>query len=346
MTSKRARAPRPKRLKLPSEVPLDDGAREGTDAWREIDGVAFCHWDRWLLRLSLEEPEGLTSIARELRMRTREPHRSRDVAEALLAQVADLGTRLARLGRAPDDVLDRVERESTWLREKAFRRVWHATSIRRTEAMLRTPRNLLEARAREENWTAFPVSPGPYFARLGAIYGGGYFDYRGVEIVGVQLELEGERMLAAASSDDEVLAIRRAIVGAFIEAMAHVDDSGGELAQRFREQENAYLEHLGRGYLGRPGILVDLLELAIWEDYGLFRQLDAFVGQLPEPAADLAVRELARIIAELRVAELEYQQEEARRLRRLVLESAAALGPDANEEHGEPASGAPRVSGA
>lgn len=41
MTSRRARAPRPKRLKLASEVPLDDGAREGNDAWREIEGVAF-----------------------------------------------------------------------------------------------------------------------------------------------------------------------------------------------------------------------------------------------------------------------------------------------------------------
>lgn len=207
--------------------------------------------------------------------------------------------------------------------------------------MLRTPRNLLEARAREGNWTAFPVSPGPYFARLGAIYRGGYFDYRAVEVVGLQLELEGDRMLAAASSDDEGLAIRRALVGAFVEAMAHVDDSGGELAERFREHENAYLAHLGRGYLARPGILVDLLELAIWEDYGLFHHLDAFLRRLPEPAADLAMRELARIIAELRCTELEYQQEKARRLRRLVLESAAALGSEADGERDEPASGAP-----
>jgi hypothetical protein len=50
------REPRPT---PPTEVPLDDGAREGTDAWREIGGVRFCHWDRWLLRLALDEPEGL-----------------------------------------------------------------------------------------------------------------------------------------------------------------------------------------------------------------------------------------------------------------------------------------------
>ncbi len=234
MSSKRSRAPR---VKLPSQVPLDDGTRNGTEAWREIGGIAFCHWDRWLLRLSLEEPEGLVSIAREFRRRARDARRLRDVAEALLAQVNDLEVRLAKLGRLPTDLLEPVERESTWLRDKAFRRVWHATSIHRTEAMLRTPRNLLEARAREGNWAAFPLSPGRYFTRLDAIYRNRYFDHRGVGLVVLQLEHEGDRMIAAASSEDERLAIRRAVLGASIEAMPHVDDSDSDLGDDFREQE-------------------------------------------------------------------------------------------------------------
>jgi hypothetical protein len=109
VSGKRVRAPR---VKLASEIPLDDGTRKGTEAWRDVDGVSFCHWDRWLLR-----------------------------------------------------------------RDKAFRRVWHAKSIYRTEAMERTPRKMLEARARDGGWGAFPVSPAPYFARLDACYRGGYFDY-------------------------------------------------------------------------------------------------------------------------------------------------------------------------
>ncbi len=31
------------------------------------------------------------------------------------------------------------------------------------------------------------------------------------------------------------------------------------------------------GYVERPGILRDLLELATWEDYGLFLHIDAFL---------------------------------------------------------------------
>jgi len=324
LTSKRSRTPR---VKLPSEIPLDDGTRNGTEAWREIDGIAFCHWDRWLLRASLEEPEGLASVAREFRRRTREDRRLQEVAEALLAQVNDLEVRLIKLGRLPGDVLEPLERESTWLRDKAFRRVWHATSIRRTEAMLRTPRNLLEARAREGNWAAFPVSPARYFARLRAIYRHGYFDHRGAGLVVLQLEHEGDRMIAAASSDDERLAIRRAILGACIDAMAHVDDSDADLAEHFHEQEQAYLVCV-LGHVERPGILRDLLELATWEDYGLFLHIDAFLGALPEAAADLAMRELARIIAELRGADLAYQGKKARRLRGLVLASAAVLRSD------------------
>ena len=319
----RSKRPRVPRVKLPSEIPLDDGTRNGTEPWRDVDWIAFCHWDRWLLRLSLEEPEGLASIAREFRRRARDQRRQREVAEAMLAQVADLASRLTRLGRAPAEVLDAVERESAWLRDKAFRRVWHATSIYRTQAMEQTPRKMLEARARGGNWEAFSVSPRPYFARLEALYRGGYFDYRGVGLVVLQLEIEGDRMLMLATSDDERLAVGRAILGACIDAMAHIDDSGCDLGEHFREREQQYLDAV-RPYVERPGILRDLLELSIWEDYGLFHHVHAFLGQLSEAAADVAVRELARIIGELREAGLDYRLGRARRLRALVLKSAGA----------------------
>lgn len=201
----------------------------------------------------------------------------------MLAQLVDLEARIAQLGRSPKDVLDEVEQASKWLHDKAFRRVWHSGPLHRTEAMTRTPRNVLEARASEGNWAAFPVLPAPYFARLRAIYQHGYADYRGVGLVVLLLRLEGEKMLAASTSDDEALAVRRAIVGAAIEAMAHVDDSGDELGQHFRDEEEAFLAHL-RAYLDRPGIVRELLELATWEDYGLFRHLDDFLHRLPERA--------------------------------------------------------------
>jgi hypothetical protein len=105
--------------------------------------------------------------------------------------------------------------------------------------------------------------------------------------------------------------------------MAHVDDSGCDLGEHFREREQQYLDAV-QPYIERPGVLRDLLELATWEDYGLCHHVDAFLGQLSESAGDLAVRELAQIIGELREAGLDYQLGRARRLRSLVLGSVAA----------------------
>lgn len=219
---------------------------------------------------------------------------------------------------------------STWLRNKAFRRVWHATSIYKTEAMELTPRKMLEAHAHAGNWAAFPVSPRPYFARLGSLYRGGYFDYRGVALVVLQLEIEGDRMMMAAISDDERLAIRRAVLAACIEAMAHVDDSGGDLGDHFREREQQYLDAV-RPYVGRPGVLRNLLELVVWEDYGLFDHVHGFLGQMTEPVGDLAIREPTQIISKLRETELEYQLEKARRFLGHVLETAGSRGVSTSE---------------
>jgi hypothetical protein len=117
-------------------VPLDDGARRGTDPWRQIEGVPFCHWDRWLLRLALDEPEGLRGIERSLRRRTSALNAPDVEAEALLAQLADLEARLTALGRMPATALDDIERASTWLHAKALRRVWHAASFCRELAKI------------------------------------------------------------------------------------------------------------------------------------------------------------------------------------------------------------------
>lgn len=101
--------PRPKSA---ADVPLDDGPRDGSEPWRAIDGVQFCHWDRWLLRLAATEPQGLDTIAREFRTRANgRAGVDTTTAEVMLAQVVDLRARLERIGRPPDAVLDGEERQ-------------------------------------------------------------------------------------------------------------------------------------------------------------------------------------------------------------------------------------------
>jgi hypothetical protein len=338
-----SRKPRPPRPTPPTERPLDDGPRDGTERWRSVDGVAFCHWDRWLLCLALTEPRGLASIASKFRGRAARHGWEGSSAEAMLAQIADLEARLGRLRLTPASALDDEERASEWLRKKAFKRVWHDGPHRATEAMRRTPRALLMQRALRGNWSGFPSSPAPHADALSAVVGKGWYDYRGTGLVVTLLELKAEErqrtagglfesltQLHTENGDFERLALHRAALTVAIEAMEQVDDSHGEMAEFFREHERAYLA-LVRQYAATPGLLRDLLELAVWEDYGLFEGLEGFLSTLPELHADQALRELARILAELRREGLNYPLGKAIRLRR-VLVSAADDAPDDGEQ--------------
>jgi hypothetical protein len=316
----------PQRLREPTDVPLDDGPRDGTEHWREIEGIPFCHWDRWLLRLALTEADGLRGMARQFRKRGAKDGR-RASAEALQAQALNLDERLAGLGLRPTDVLDQVEQTSKWLHDKAFRRVWHASSIRETCAMRQTPRAVLRERALRGNWNRFTVSPAPFASELAAILGNDRYDYRTTGVVVGLLHTASRRMLLAARADPDRLAVHRAVLTVAIDAMEQVDDSHAEMAEFFRTHERPYRE-LIRARAESRELWRDLLDLVIWEDYGLFDGIDDFLRELPEAYADIAIRELASIIAELRRAGLEYQLEKACGLRSAVVAVANELIAD------------------
>lgn len=310
--------PRPPRPIKPEDIPLDDGPREGTDPWKDLNGVPFCHWDRWLLRLAIDEPDGLASIAAELRSRIRARPTQSSTPEALLAQVVDLQARLAATGRTPTDLLDDTERSSKWLLSKASRRVWDAHSVRCTPAMLRTPRKVFAERARTGNWGEFPVSPVEAFSHFASIAAAASFDGRGTALTLRTLEMKTLALLDQARTDAEVLAVHRAVLGACVDEVARGDESGDDLGSFFREQEELYFALLPR-YADRPGILRDLVEFATWEDYGLFTRVASFLAAQPRAVRDLANAQLAALIADLAAADLEYAHGKATRLR-------AALG--------------------
>jgi hypothetical protein len=320
----------------PTERPLDDGPRNGTELWREVQGIMFCHWDRWLLRLALAEPTGLAALAHEFEHRR--THRDgRDAAEALLAQVRDLEARLARVGRTPATLLDATEQASEWLRKKAVKRVLESPPHAYTRAMRETPRRVLDARALRGHWPELPVSPAPFEAALGPVgVMTGYAEWWATAGIAEGLDFEIERIARTTACDDERLALYRAAITVLIETMARVDDSGADISRVFEGVERMYLP-LARAAAARPGILRDLLELVVWEDYGLFQHAEDFLRALPEPLADMALRELREIIAELHREGLDYPLDKARRLRRAVVASADGLAledePDADSRH-------------
>jgi hypothetical protein len=303
----------------PAERPLDDGMRYGPEMWREIDGVAFCHWDRWLLKLALTELDGLDGIARHFRQRLRSQRGRNDQSEAMLTQIEDLRIRLGLASRTPETVLDEEERASDWLRKKAEKRIWHGYINYYTDAMCNTPRRRLLARALRGHWARFPVSPASFEPELRRVVGeSGYYDYRAAGPLARLLELHIDLLEGTAASELERMAVHRAAMTVIIETMDRVDDSLADMSELFAASERAYLE-LARGAARRDGLLRDLLELAIWEDYGLLRGVDAFLQELEEEHANIALRELAAIITELRRERLDDQLARAITLRQAVL---------------------------
>lgn len=327
--SQRAKTPRP------AERPLDDGVRSGTEVWREVDGVTFCHWDRWLLRLALDEKGGFEAIAWQWRQRAIDPKRraDTDAAEAMYLQMVDLRKRLARVQRTPETMLDDEERASLWLYRKAYLRVWKSGPHHRTSAMLDTPRKRLALRALRGHWERYPVSPARYEGALRRVVAAEWRDvsWWATGALANDLDREVEIIALTTVADPaERLALYRAALTVVVEAMSIVDDSGADMAEIYRGFERTWLALLREEPMGGE-LLRDVLEFATWEDYGLTEGVEGFLSGLGEQDADRALAELSVIVRELREHRLEHQLATARRLRGAVLAASAGFAEDDDE---------------
>lgn len=245
---------------------------------------------------------------------------SDSASEAMIAQIDDLEARLASLGMAPAHLLDDEERASDWLKKKAFKRVWHDGPYAKTHAMLNPPKRVLELRALRGHWPRFPVDPGHYEHVFADVVRHAKFSrWSDASFIAMTFEDTVERENARLSCPHRQIALHRCALTVIVECMEHVDDSGGDIGEAYHAIERRYLDLVRDTPLDI--LLRDLLELAVWEGYGLTDATEPFLGTLSEDRADVAMSELARIIAELRTHELEYALGTARRLRSLVLSS-------------------------
>lgn len=247
--------------------------------------------------------------------------RSDSASEAMIAQIDDLEARLASLELTPAQLLDDEERTSDWLEKKAFKRVWHDGPYAKTDAMRNPPRRVLELRALRGHWPSFPVDPGQYEPLFEEVVRHAKFGrWSDASFIATTFEETVERENARRSCPHRQLALHRCALTLIVECMEHVDDSGGDMGVAYRAIERGYLGLVRDALL--EILLRDLLELAVWEAYGLTEAAEPFLSTLSEDHADVAMCELARIIAELRTHELEYALATARRLRALVLSSS------------------------
>ncbi|MBL8685328.1 MAG: hypothetical protein JNK05_39480 [Myxococcales bacterium] len=294
-----------------------------------MNGVAFCHWDRWLLRLALDTHNGLAGMRAEFRARSKKRNES-VAAEALIAQIDDLQARLSALAMTPAEVLDDEERASEWLKRKAMKRVWRDGPHTKTKAMMNPPKRMLAQRALRGHWAQFPVNPARYEALFAPLIRDAQTcEWSGVSFLAHTIDGVVERESRRTRCTYKLLALHRCALTTIFECMEHVDDSGSDMAMVCASIERSYLDLTAAS--AWDAVFVDMLELHIWDDYNLLEPVESFLRAMPEEMAYPTARALEQIIAELRAHELDYQHDRARRLRSALFTSIPAEALDVIE---------------
>lgn len=283
----------------------------GPEPWKTIRGETLSHWDLWFVVVMHELPHGKWELVELLRRQATGDYGSneRDV-ESKLSHLLDLETRLLSAGLTHDDVLVDVTIDYR-LRHRADEKVLKRhVGAHPSPAMITTPRKVLRERAMRGHWERFVVSPKTYEAAFGhkLVHPGGYYDYRATPIVAELLESTWERQRTLAASKAAKVAVDRLAMTVIVELMEHVDDDG-DMGPIFDAVLGRYVTDVWEAGLDPQIVLRDGIEFGCWEDYGLSREMEAFVEAVPREHADLAVQILAETRAELIINGREYQHQ-------------------------------------
>jgi hypothetical protein len=279
----------------------------GPEEWRSIGRESFTFWDRWFLVAAIDEG-GFDALAEKL-MAEHPSDRDKGDLEAKLSHLVDLRKRLDGARLSPRDVL--VEPIDKPLLRKAQTKLFAQSAEDRykTRAMVETPRWRLKTRALRGHWSAFPVSPAefaPIFER--ELRGIDVYDWRTTP----RVEERIARLWDALTRDVRFapargLALHRALMTVLVEAMALLDDSGGDIARLFAEVFVAYVGVPWDAIEIAPEAYVrDGVEFGTWEDYGLIDDTGPFFGGIPPEHGPLIESVLAETLSELRQHEFGY----------------------------------------
>jgi hypothetical protein len=234
------------------------------------------------------------------------------------SHLRDLEERLAAAGVSVDDIVTAAGA----LAGKEVRRAWGRVlegkerQYEWSESMRRTLKERGEHHALRGSWPRFPVSPEPHAEEIWSLFQTRGFYSEG-QSFGVARKLDRflarSEKLTRAGRLAEAQALFRAWLTVLIELLHIADDSFGCIGMSFHEGFAAYLrltpEQTG---MDEAAYLEDLLELLIWENYGLtYDQTEGYFGRLTRSQGDLCLQYLRRRVEELRADYLPYQSEEA-----------------------------------
>lgn len=244
---------------------------------------------------------------------------SLDAAKRKLSHLRDLQQRLAKAGVGVSEILAALPPELAKAeRRRAYGRIikHNQRSYELSEAMRTLPAERFCAIALHGLWAPFPVSPQPYYDRLWSKFAWRrYYGENDSWDLAEKLDAAAEsaRKLEDKGKLAEALAALRAILTFGIELMEIADDSYGCIGQSFQAPFERYLAFpRQKTGISSNDFLTDLLELLVFEDYGLtYGNTDGFFAALAGEEGDFCLAYLRSRLPDLRAWDLEYQAEKA-----------------------------------
>jgi hypothetical protein len=277
------------------------------------------YWDLWFALVAVRDcGSDLARLGERLGESSGGMHVSLENAARKRSHLRDLEKRLAAAGVSVDDIVNAAGTLAGTELRRARGRVLEGNERQheRSESMRRTLKQRGEHDALRGSWPRFPVSPSPHADEIGSLFQtrGFYTEGQSFGVVRkLERFLERAEKLINRGRHAEAQALLRAWLTVVIELMHIADDSYGCIGDSFHQGFAAYLrltpEQTG---IEEAVFLEDLLELLIWEDYGLTDdQTEGYWERLTQSQGDRCVQYLRRRVAELRADYLPYQSEEA-----------------------------------
>ncbi len=287
---------------------------------KEPNFLQLTHWDLWIALILVKKcNKDWDKLLRHIRDQIKARHYNQDSGEELATHIRHLRDLLDEYDISVESIFADVDEELLKKAEKkALQKVWmlNFQDKEKTEWMLRTPRAIREARAMRGYWDKFPVNPLKYATALEKKYKkSGY--YTEDQSFALQDKLNAFfNKLPARISPAENFAAHRAFLSVIIEKMEMVDDSCGVIGDLYEEVFAKYLEWNKNKLEIRPeDFFQDILELMIWEDYGLTDRGEAdFFKALSSAERRIVKPVLLRQQKELAGLWLDYQSEKAAKM--------------------------------
>lgn len=292
----------------------------GNDFFREIKNTHSqntyntCYWDLWIaILLTNQFNFDWEALARAIE--TDQLYKE-EKSISLTIHIGRLKENLAILGFEISDIL--LEVDADFLKKqyvKAKKKVLDLDfqNSEKTDWMINTPEKILYEKALRGNWQNFPVNPIMFAVEFEKKFKKSGFYH---ENESFYLEKKLRSALDTNSKNatiPQLIALYRAFLSVILEKMNVIDNSYGNIGDLYADAFEQYTNIDRRELMmSSEAFLTDILELIIWEDYGLINIYESsFLNNLSPDEVSIAESILRNKIEMFWELKLKYQAENA-----------------------------------